>query len=186
MSDEIIAMMLSLVGMVLTMISFQAEKKLWYVILQSTGSTFYLVSYIFSGGGIAIYLNIIFLIRNFISLPLDKASVKARRWACGIICAACAMVYILFISLTPLETSEKIWSITPVIGAFFGAFATLSKDMMRLRLLKYGDSLGWISYNTYIGIGALGGIIGEIFNITSTTIAILRFRKKKEVESDGK
>ena len=48
MNDEIIGMILSLIGMALTIISFQARSKRMLLVWQTAGSTFFMISYLFS------------------------------------------------------------------------------------------------------------------------------------------
>ena len=50
---------------------------------------------------------------------------------------------------------------------------------------KYGDSISWFFFNARFGLGALGGIIGEVFNQISLAVALIRYRKKTtDTESD--
>lgn len=64
--ERIIGWILSIIGMAVTVFSFQAKNKKGLLILQTVGSSFYLLSYIFLGAGIAAILNCIYLIRNLL------------------------------------------------------------------------------------------------------------------------
>lgn len=179
MTNEIIGMILSIIGMVITVISFQMKEKGNLLILQSAGTVFYLVSYIFAEGGVAVWLNCIFLIRNFTYMNIDKCRRQIRFLACGLLCLGCIAVLAGFILTTDLSFCDYLWSSLPIIGGIFGTIAVVNTNVNRLRVLKLGDSISWLSYNIHIGIGALGGIIGEVLNISSIALALIRFSKKK-------
>ena len=180
MNSEIIGMILSLIGMAITIVSFQARKKAMLLLLQSIGSAFYLVSYIFSGGGIAIFLNVIYLTRNFLYTRIDSCSKKVRYGVCAGLCSAYVITYGIFTAISGTQGMENLWNLLPIIGSIFGTVAALQVDMIRLRLLKVGDSLSWLAYNGYIGLGALGGILGEILNQISIWVAIAREKKARK------
>ena len=59
-------------------------------------------------------------------------------------------------------------------------------DVNKYRMWKYGDSFCWLFFNARFGLGAIGGVIGEVLNQISLTVGIIRYRKKDEeiAESD--
>lgn len=179
MKNEWIGMILSLIGMAVTIASFQARKKRMLLLLQSIGSAFYLVSYIFSGGGIAIFLNVIYLTRNFLYSRIDGCSRKTRYLVCAGLCAAYVITYGVFTAVKGPAGMENFWNLLPIIGSIFGTIAALQTDMIRLRVLKAGDSLVWLAYNAHIGLGALGGILGEVLNQISIWTAVAREKRAR-------
>lgn len=172
-------MLLSLLGMITTVFSFQMKEKKNLLIFQSIGTVFYLVSYIFADGGVAVLLNCVFLIRNLVFMNTDRLKKSVRYLSCALLCIGCVAVFVRFVLTADLPTSEYFLSFLPVIGGVFGTVAAVNTNVNRLRMLKLGDSSCWLVYNIRIGIGALGGIIGEILNISSIIIALLRFSKNK-------
>ena len=183
MTNEQIGMILSVCGMLVTVFSFQLKKKSLLLLAQTVGSAFYLVSYIFSKGGIAVILNVIFIIRNFLFITV-KEDKKRGMLLCSLLWASYIISYLCFILFQPLSNGEKLWNLLPVIGSFFGTFAITKTNANALRAWKSLDSLSWLAFNLRIGLGALGGIIGEIFNLTSICIAILRFKKEESVSNE--
>ena len=155
------------------------------LLLQSIGSSFYLISYIFSGGGIAICLNVIYLIRNFLYTRIDACSKKVRYIVCACLCSAYVITYGVFTALSGVQGVENFWNLLPIIGSVFGTIAALQVDMIRLRLLKVGDSFSWLAYNSHIGLGALGGILGEILNQISIWVAIGREMHERKEQQPG-
>ena len=82
--------------------------------------------------------------------------------------------------------SVNLWNLCPIIGAFFGTVALVQGDVNSLRKWKYGDSISWLAFNIHIGIGAMGGIIGEILNILSLTIGVIRYQKGNIASEENK
>lgn len=181
---EIVGMILSLCGMLITVCSFQIKSKKGLLIWQTAGTGFYLVSYIFNGGGIAVYLNVIYLVRNFLFMRFDGQSGKKIYLAAVLLCAAYLVSYVCYICFANIQTSDKLWNILPVLGALFGTVAVTNTNVNKLRAWKTGDSLSWLAFNVHIGIGALGGILGEIFNLASITVGIIRFKGGKSDEGN--
>lgn len=181
MDPKIIGMIFSLLGMAVTVISFQADKKRLFLLLQTVGNTFYLLSYTFNGGDIGIFINIIYVIRNLLfAFVLNEESKKQKLISALGVSGALIITYATFILVSPISLTERIWNAVPIIGSLFGTAAVTCKSSNTIRLWKYGDSLSWLSYNAHIGIGALGGIIGECLNLVSLTIGIIRYKKKKK------
>jgi hypothetical protein len=169
--------------MLITVFSFQFKKKPLLLLMQTVGSSFYLVSYIFSKGGIAVILNVIFLLRNFLFIAVKENKERAMQLFL-VLCLSYVISYICYILFTPLAFSEKLWNILPVIGSCFGTFAIAKNNANALRAWKSLDSVSWLAFNIHIGLGALGGIIGEIFNLASIGIAILRFKKEENSSNE--
>jgi hypothetical protein len=182
-TNEQIGMILSICGMLVTVFSFQLKKKSLLLLAQTVGSAFYLVSYIFSKGGIAVILNVIFIIRNFLFIAVKENKERAML-LCSLLWVSYLVSYICYILFNSLTLSEKLWNLLPVIGSFFGTFAVTKSSANALRAWKSLDSVSWLAFNLRIGLGALGGIIGEIFNLTSICIAILRFKKEESVSDE--
>lgn len=181
--DEQIGMILSICGMLVTVFSFQVKNKAWLLLWQTIGSAFYLVSYIFSKGGIAVILNVIFIARNFLFITV-KENKKRAMVLCVCLWASYVLSYLGYILFQPLSDSEKLWNLLPVIGSFFGTFAITKSNANALRAWKSLDSVSWLAFNLRIGLGALGGILGEIFNLVSICIAMLRFKKGERLSNE--
>lgn len=180
MTNEQIGMLLSILGMIVTILSFQAKGKIGLLIMQTIGTALYLSSYVFSDGGIAVILNFIYLARNFIFMALNGDRKRARYITCIALCSCYAISYAVYTALAGKPLTDNLWNLLPIIGAFFGTIALVQTNVNRLRTWKYGDCISWLAFNAHIGIGALGGIIGEILNIISLTVGIIRHKKAYE------
>lgn len=178
MKREYYGTILSLIGMVLNIFAFHARKKRTLLILHTAATGFHMFSYVFSGGGMGIYLNAVFLIRCLSFLKAEAWTRERRKKLYWLICAGCVGAYILFVTLHHPALSECLWSLIPVIGAFFGTYAFVHTDMIALRRVKMADSASWLLYNGHVGVGALGGFLGEVFNVIGMLHAIWRDRKE--------
>ena len=187
MTDEQIAMILSICGMIVTILSFQAKGKTGLLIMQTVGTAFYLSSYVFCDGGIAVILNVIYLVRNFLFMYFKNENPKARYVTCVALCVCYAVSYGVYTAVADKSLAVNLWNLLPIVGAFFGTVALVQTNVNRLRMWKYGDSVSWLAFNVRIGLGALGGIIGEILNLISLTVGIIRYKKiytKNEVQNE--
>ena len=166
MTKEVIGQIFSIIGMALTVISFQMKTKKQILAVQTIGSSFFLASYLLLGSWAAACLNVVFLFRNIIFY------FKNQRWASHKI-----WLYILLglvIAAGPLGF-KTYWDIIPIVGAIFGTVAASMKNENMFRLLKLGDSPCWLIYNA--SIPSIGGIICEIINIVSILVGLIRYRK---------
>ena len=178
MTDQHIAMIFSILGMLVNIISFQVKNKKPLLLLQTVGNILFLISFVFNMSGMAVILNVIYVVRNFVYMKLDGKKGKSMYVACAILCAAFIGAYAVYTALAGLSLTENLWNIAPVAASIFGTLASACIDVNKYRMWKYGDSWCWFFFNARFGLGALGGIAGEIFNQISLTVGIIRYRKK--------
>ena len=180
MKNEIIAMIFSILGMAVNIVSFQMKNKRPLLVFQSIGNLLFLISFVFNGSGIAVILNVIYLIRNAIYMITEgKTNEKTDKIYCIGLCFSFALSYIVYTAFAGLPLIENLWNIAPVAASIFGTVATSYTDVNKYRMWKYGDSFCWLAFNARFGIGTLGAVVGEVFNQISLTIGIIRYRKKK-------
>lgn len=158
---------LSVIGMALTIASFQMKTRKQIILMQTAGSVFFLLSYLLLESWSAVYLNIVFLIRNVVFyFSKDKKWAQHKVWLGALLCAVIAAGSVGFRS----------WlDILPIVGSVFGTVAMYMKNENMLRLLKLGDSPCWLIYNCTIP--STGGIICEVFNMVSIVVGLLRYKK---------
>lgn len=167
MPQEIIGQIFSVLGMILTVISFQFKTKKQILLIQTIGSGFFLISYILFGSWSGVYLNVVFVIRNVIfSFGVDKKWAQSRVWF---------IVILIAVVISGALGYNSYWDILPIAGSIFGTIAAYVKNENTFRLLKLGDSPCWLIYNC--SVHSIGGIICEIFNILSIILGLIRYRK---------
>lgn len=157
----------SIIGMILTIVSFQMKTRKQIILFQTVGSVFFLLSYFLLSSWSAVYLNIVFLTRNVVFyFSKEKKWAQHKAWLIVLLCAVVAAGCIGFHS----------WlDVLPIIGSVFGTVAMYMKNENMLRLLKLGDSPCWLIYNCTIP--STGGIICEVFNMASIIIGLVRYKK---------
>lgn len=167
MPEQLTGQILSLIGMILTVLSFQLKGKKQILIMQTAGSAFFLASFILLESLSAVYLNVIFLIRNIIFyFRADKKWARHKIW-----------LYVLLIAVTVAGSLgyRSLWDILPIIGSIFGTVAAYMDNENMFRILKLGDSPCWFIYN--MSIPSVGGLVCEAINIISIIIGLIRYRK---------
>ena len=177
MTDKMWAMIFSILGMLMNIIGFQAKGKKTLLLFQTLGSTLFLISFIFNASGMAVILNVIYLIRNFVYMYLDDKP-QYNKLLCIVLSSVFLISYIVYTLCANLSARENLWNLAPIIASLFGTVAAACTDVNRYRMWKYGDSFFWLFFNARFGLGALGGVIGEVFNQISLTVGIIRYRKK--------
>ena len=180
MTNEHWGMIFSILGMIVNIVSFQVKNKKPLLVFQTIGNVLFLISFIFNASGIAVILNVIYVTRNFIYMKLDGKHGKPMYVTCAILCGAFILAYSVYTIFAGLDPKENLWNIVPVAASIFGTIASACVDVNKYRLWKYGDSICWLCFNARFGIGALGGVLGEILNQISLTVGIIRYRKRKD------
>ena len=172
---EITGQVLSIIGMVLTVLSFQMKTKKQILTAQTLGSLFFLISFFFLGSFAAVYLNIVFLVRNTVFyFAGDKKWAKHPLWL---------PVLIVAVTVAGALGLQSAWDLLPIIGSIFGTFAAYVKNENMLRLIKLGDSPCWLVYNA--SVPSVGGVVCEVFNMVSIIVGIVRYRKSG-ILADGR
>ena len=117
-------------------------------------------------------------------LPYHK---RADAWflMSAILCVAFLTAYAVYTAVAGLSLTENLWNFAPVAASIFGTIASACIDVNKYRIWKYGDSWCWFFFNARFGLGALGGIAGEVFNQISLTVGIIRYRKKNKGASES-
>ena len=166
MPREVWGQIISIIGMVLTILSFQLKTRKQIFFLQTAGTLFFLISFILLGSHTAAYLNVVFLFRNVIFYFAEN-----KRWAHHPVCFALILIAVIGVGFYGFKS---FWDIFAIIGSVFGTIAMYMKNENMLRILKLGDSPCWLVYNLFVP--SLGGVICEVFNITSIIISIIRYK----------
>lgn len=179
MDKEYIAMIFSILGMLVNIVSFQVKNKKTLLVFQSIGNVLFLISFIFNVSPIAVILNVIYLIRNFVYMRLDGKKGKPMYISCAILSASFVVSYVVYTFVAQDTFAENMWNLMPVAASIFGTLASACVDVNKYRMWKYGDSLCWLCFNARFGLGAIGGVVGEVLNQISLTVGIIRYRKKE-------
>ena len=175
MFEQVAGQTLSIIGMILTVLSFQLKSKKHILVMQTAGSAFFLASFILLKSLSAVYLNVVFLIRNIIFyFRADKKWARHKIWLYALLLAVTTAGFLGY---------RSVWDILPIIGSIFGTVAAYMDNENMFRMLKLGDSPCWFIYN--LSIPSLGGVICETINIASIILGLIRFRKDGFSKKEG-
>ena len=167
MKPEILGQIVSIVGMALTVLSFQLKTRKQILLFQTLGSSLWLISYLLLGTWAGCYINGFFLIRNVIFYFR-----KDKKWAQSIVWLPIMVVASIGVGALGYQTP---WDLLPIVGAVVGTFSMYMSNENMLRLLKLGESPCWLVYNC--SIPSIGGIICELCSLTSLIVGLIRYRK---------
>lgn len=157
----------SVIGMILTVASFQMKTRKRIIIFQTIGSAFFLISYFLLGSWTGVYMNIVYLARDVVFyFREDKKWAKGKGWLYVFLAGSIAAGTLGY--KTPID-------LLPLVGACFATLAMYMQKENMLRLLNLMASPCWLIYN--ISLPSSGGIICEAFNIVSVLVGLIRYRK---------
>ena len=115
--------------------------------MQTAGSVFFLLSYLLLESWSAVYLNVVFLIRNIVFyFGKDKKWAQHKIWLVILLCAVVAAGSVGFHS----------WlDILPIIGAIFNMLAAFQRDEQKTRYLVLCNASIFCTYYIIIGSTSL-------------------------------
>lgn len=170
---EICAQILGIIGLIIIVSSFQCKKNKTFFLLQGIGSFMFFLNFIMISAYAGALFNLTNLIRGLLFTKEDKKVWKlVLVILCYTICFAFSVIlifgdwFMIFISALPYVTlvamSVFMWK----------------GNGTRIRVFQVAAmSPSWIVHNIFNF--SLGGILCEVFNMISTVISIIRFRKQE-------
>ena len=157
----------SMIGMILTIASFQMKTRKQIIIFQTVGSAFFLISYFLLGSRTAVYLNMIYLTRNFVFyFRKDYKWARHKSWI---------VIFLVAVVIAGVVGFRSWMDILPIFGAVFATIAMYMQSENMLRLWNILASPCWLIYN--ISVPSTGGVICEIFNMISIIVGLIRYKK---------
>ena len=171
---EILAQALSIVGMVINIASMQCKKTHGVISMLLLGSTLFGISYLLLGSFAGAMMNAFSVFRSLLLL-FDKRT-RARS-------QLVILVTVLFaFSAIGLYLDGPI-ALLPLLGQLGGTIGMWHRNGAKLRLWQlFGSSPFWLINN--ILVFSIGGILCEVFVITSVLVSIVRYGWKNLKESD--
>jgi hypothetical protein len=160
---------LGLVGMVMTIISFQQNTNKRILGFQIIGTVLWCAHYFALGAYTGAALNFLGLLRNLVFFFRPKKWASSQLWLyffCALYIAAGVMTYETYTSL--LVTAAAILSTI--------AFYLINPKLTRR--VSLASSSGWMAYNVISF--SIAGVVAEILTITSIFVAMFKFDFKKK------
>ncbi len=161
---EVIAQVISIVAMFINIMSFQCKKNRNLFIMIGIGSLLFSVSFLMLGAYISAIYNIISIIRS--SLALNKKFFTKTSFY---------LLCVLYVVGT-IFAYDNLWSIVLFVAQIVQTYTMWFKDGSIIRKSQYYFvSPVWVINN--IIVFSIGGILCELFVMTSAFISYLRYRK---------
>ena len=179
---EIIAQIVSIIGMLLGVLSFQQKGKARILTFQLLGSTMFVIHFFMINALSGAILNFVAIVRALIFIYEDKIHGDHPAWTIGLT-ATYILSYISVFTVfgkdpTPINL---ILEVLPVLAMTVTTIAFRYKEAKILRRVTFISSPMWLTYNAIFF--SLGGIIGETLNIGSALIGTIRLDGKKKNEN---
>ena len=179
---EIIAQILGIIGMLMSVLSYQQKGKARILTFQLLGSVLFVVNFFLLGAFSGAILNFVAIIRALIFIYEDKVRADHPAWTIGL-----TAVYVLsYVSVFTIFGKEPtvinlFVEILPGLAMTVTTVAFRYKEDKILRRVAFISSPLWLTYNFIFF--SLGGIIGETLNLSSAIIGTLRLDRKKKDEN---
>ena len=170
----LIAQAIGIIGMVINIFSMQCRKTSGVIIMLLIGSSFFGINYLLLGSYAGAVLNVFSVFRSLYLLS-DKRKAKGDQLvvlsAVLLICGGVGIYFDGWIGLIPLLAQAA------------GTVGMWLRNGAKLRVLQLTlCSPLWLLNNVIVG--SIGGIICEVFVISSVLISIARYGWKYLKESD--
>lgn len=171
---DYIPQIIGFIGLVFLVTSLQSNKKGIILFLQLFANLFYGLQYVLLNSLSACLMSLVSFTRCIVFYFYDKKGEKEiPETSFYLLIIACIVVGIF--------TYTNILSVVPVLATILYTYALWQKDLKIFRKLSCLISGLWITFN--FSVGAYVVLIGSVFELISTIIAIYRFDiKKKGVE----
>lgn len=176
---EIAAQTVGIVGMIIMVLSYQGKSQKSVIAMQLLGNSLFAVNYLLLGALVGCMLNVLGVIRAIVFLFKKQLRADRLPWLVAFICAYIS-TYIMSFTLfgkepTPFNLAVEMLPVIGMIALNIGFRLKNASDIRRCALI---NSPAWLIYNT--AVFSVGGILGEVFSLTSIFIGIFRLDKKSK------
>ena len=169
---SIIAQIVGAFAVIFWVISIQRKKHYKILLLECIANILYTVQYMLLGVFLTSFMNFTSAIRCFIFYKKRKENQEISKiWL---------IIFLSLIVIMSIFTYDGYLSLIPVIITIFYTIASWIKEANFLRIVFIIAAVVWIYYNYMVG--AYVSIIGNVFEIISGVISLIRFSKKGTVE----
>ncbi len=167
---NIIIILFGLVAIFFWIISLQEKRQYKIIYLQMFANLFYAIEYLLLGVLSASAMNFVSTVRCYLFYTKKKERRKVPKvWLIG---------FISLLLILGIITYNGYLSLIPIIITMFYTIASYLKKSKWIRIVVLLAAFIWIYYN-YI-VGAYVTIIGNVLEIASSSISLIRYRKESE------
>ncbi len=170
---NILSQIFGILAIIVFGISPHQKTKKKVLIVQLLANILYAIQYTLLYAFSAVVTNIIGGIKNYIYYYYEKKENK--------IPIKVLVIYIIIILIFGIFTFNGIYSLIPIFVSVLYGYGTWQNNLKSYRIINIVGSILWIIYNCIVG--AYVGVIGNVFQLTSTIIAIIRLDIIKDKNS---
>lgn len=158
------------VGMVCALLSYQFRKNKTYFLFQTGCAIAFSLQFILLHSWAAMLMNVFSVLRGLIFAAGDRCKKPLFHILMQILFAGSCLASFLFFE-------ERWWiALLLAVAQCGGTLVMWGRDGKQIRLAQFFMiSPIWIANNVYYG--SVGGIVCEVFNMTSVLISFIRFRR---------
>jgi hypothetical protein len=170
---ELIGQIIGFVAIGVAFLSFQVKNKNGILAIQALANFIWAIHFYMIGAMAGCVLNLVATGRNLVFAMRDK-----YKWLGGIWLPTLIAAIVATLSIT---TRESWFDVILLPSTILSTYTYCLGNERVIRNSSVFVSLTWLIFN--IVSFSISGVIAEVFNLTSLTIAIIRFRKQgKEIE----
>lgn len=166
---EIVYVTISILSIILYVLSVQCKKKKDILIVQIGASLSYLIVYLIKAAWSGVAVEFLEELKDLVFIKTEKDNKKIPIIFLIIFITLLIAVSIYFYD-GPLSLLPLIINITYFISTYF-------KNPKYIRLVMLINAFIWIIYNLYVEAYII--VIGNILEIISAAISLIRFKEKK-------
>lgn len=159
-------------GMLCAIISYQCKSNRNYFVWQGLSSVFFSFQFVLMGA----WAGLLFNAFNIVRAVVYRISKLSRSIGTVVLFE----IYIVVATLISIFLLKETWWLVlfVFIAQAVGTFTMWMKNGKIIRLSQlFVISPLWLLYDALIPIPSIGGILCEVFNITSVIVSFVRFRK---------
>ena len=165
MNSFVLVQALGLLTLIFFIVSLQQRNKETFTLLQTGGTLLFILQYVLTGRLTGAVIFGIIIIRGLVFYYYKKKNIKPSK--------VVLVVFLLVFTGATYFTWQSILSIIPFIAAVAKTWGTWQDDMKWIRRTSVIAQSVMILYN--ITASMYTGALTEIFNLSSTIIAIWRY-----------
>ncbi len=166
---EIIYFIVSILSIFLYVMSVQFKKKKHILTTQIGASFCYLIVYVIKGAWSGVFIEILEELKNIIFIKIEKNNKKIPLYI--------LIIFILLLIIVSIIFYDGPLSLLPLLINILLFTSTYFKNPKYIRYTMLIAGLLWAIYNIYVGAYII--CVGNVLEIISATISIIRYKEKK-------
>jgi len=163
----VLAQILGVLAIICWVISIQNNNKKNILICQLLANFLYFIQYFLLNAFTASFMNLVSTIRCFVFYDDELKKNKTSKYS--------LVFFILIIILIGIFTFDRILSLIPILITLAYTYTSFQDNLSLTRYIFIIAAFIWIYYN--FQVGAYVSICGNVLEIISGVISIIRFRR---------